>query len=153
MSEHDFWAGDPVVVTTVDDAVTPLSSVFDRTGTIAVARLNGAELPDEDSVFQVFMTAFDFPQYFGWNWDALSDCLRDLNWLPASAYLVLIVAAGDLVAADPERRTTLFGILRRAGAEWANPLTATGGRAVPFKVVLLTENDQVEALEQEVAAS
>ncbi|MFK0106416.1 barstar family protein [Streptomyces sp. NPDC091217] len=34
-----------------------------------------------DDVFQKFWDAFRLPDYFGWNWPALRDCLRDLGWL------------------------------------------------------------------------
>lgn len=144
MSDTDFWAGDPVVVTTADGPATPPSAVFTRTGNIRVAHLDGSELPDEDSVFQAFLVAFEFPQYFGWNWDALNDCLRDLKWLPANAYVVVIDHAGDVLAADRERRRTLFRILRRA---------ANHPRAARFKVLLICESAQVEAVSREVAAA
>jgi RNAse (barnase) inhibitor barstar len=31
-----------------------------------------------------------FPGYFGWNWDALDECLRDLAWLPPSRPVVIV---------------------------------------------------------------
>ncbi|MGC3969698.1 MAG: barstar family protein [Pirellulales bacterium] len=31
-----------------------------------------------------------FPRYFGWNWDALDECLRDLSWLRGVKQIVLV---------------------------------------------------------------
>jgi RNAse (barnase) inhibitor barstar len=31
-----------------------------------------------------------FPEWFGHNWDALSDCLLDMGWRPALGYLVIL---------------------------------------------------------------
>jgi RNAse (barnase) inhibitor barstar len=33
--------------------------------------------------------ALRFPEYFGMNWDALSDCLTDMSWKPAPGYVLL----------------------------------------------------------------
>lgn len=32
-------------------------------------------------------TAFSLPPSFGYNWDALADCLEDLSWEPARGYI------------------------------------------------------------------
>ncbi|XUX00691.1 MAG: barstar family protein [Dehalogenimonas sp.] len=34
--------------------------------------------------------SFNFPAYFGSNWDALKDSLTDLSWRPASGYVVIV---------------------------------------------------------------
>ena len=150
MNGDGFWAGEPVVVTTAGGSATALTSLFTRSGTIAVAALDGAIMSDEDVVFHAFMAAFDFPDHFGWNWDALSDCLRDLHWRPADAYIVLIDNADELLAEERDRRGTLFRILRRAATQWADPMASRRGRAVPFKVVRATTADQADALRTEV---
>ena len=31
-----------------------------------------------------------FPKYFGWNWDALDECLRDLSWLRGVKKVVIV---------------------------------------------------------------
>ena len=30
-----------------------------------------------------------FPDYFGDNWDALNDCLRDFSWIPAKNIIIV----------------------------------------------------------------
>lgn len=41
--------------------------------------------------------ALRFPEYYGGNWDALDECLRDLDtWWPAAGWVVVVSdAAGD----------------------------------------------------------
>jgi RNAse (barnase) inhibitor barstar len=33
---------------------------------------------------------WDFPSYYGQNWDAFVDCLSDLSWIPASRFAFVI---------------------------------------------------------------
>jgi len=35
----------------------------------------------KQKVLGVLAKGLRFPSYFGWNWDALDECLRDLSWL------------------------------------------------------------------------
>ncbi|WP_433318356.1 barstar family protein [Micromonospora sp. CA-269861] len=109
-------------------------------------------MTDADHVFYEFSDALLFPGYFGWNWDALSDCLRDLNWLPADGYLIIVENAPWLGSSSAEDRHTLFRILSRAVHYWASPLGQPDGKGVPFKVLLLCDRDEEAALlRQEVA--
>jgi RNAse (barnase) inhibitor barstar len=64
-------------------------------------------------------TMLEFPGSFGRNWDALSDGLRDLSWLPADGYALLFEGAGDLRNADATSYDTLLDILGEASREWA----------------------------------
>jgi len=60
--------------------------------------------------------ALDMPRWFGHNWDALEDCLTDLDWLPAQP--ILLVVEGHL--ATPEEADTLVSILQSACDSWAD---------------------------------
>ena len=64
--------------------------------------------------------ALDAPAGSGRNWDALSDQLRDLAWLPpAAGYMLLFDQARDLRDADEPAFDTLLSILEEAVAAWA----------------------------------
>ena len=95
-----------------------------------------------------FSDALLFPDYFGWNWDALSDCLRDLHWLPADGYLIVVENATRVLPGDAKDRHALFSILIRAARHWSSPL---GKTPVAFKVVLLCDDEaQAKLLKQEI---
>ena len=51
-----------------------------------------------------------FPDYFGHNWDALEDCIRDLSWLPPGP---VVLMHHDLpLADDAANQKTYLSILR-----------------------------------------
>jgi hypothetical protein len=58
-----------------------------------------------------------FPHYFGWNWDALEECLRDLSWLPKGQPVTLVHAALPFGPGGENRRIYL-GVLRDVVAHW-----------------------------------
>ena len=74
------WNGstDQVVVCS-RSALVELAAVLPAAGRFVVARLDGTRMTDADHAFYEFSDALLFPGYFGWNWAAFSDCLRDLT--------------------------------------------------------------------------
>ena len=53
-----------------------------------------------DALFDEMAAAFQFPYYFGENWDALDECLADLSWLPAAGYVILIRESSEVLALE-----------------------------------------------------
>jgi RNAse (barnase) inhibitor barstar len=74
---------------------------------------------DKPTLLARMAQALDFPNDRGRNWDALGDALRDLSWLPAPGYAVLVDHADDLRDADEASFDTLLALLDEASAEWA----------------------------------
>jgi hypothetical protein len=58
------------------------------------------------------------PAYFGWNWDALDECLRDLHWLPAARRVALVHDGLPLRPGSPGR-ATYVRLLSGATQAWA----------------------------------
>jgi barstar (barnase inhibitor) len=83
-------------------------------------RMQGSAMTTLDDLFEEVSRALFFPNYFGRNWDALDECLVDLSWLPAPAYVLLIDGALDVLRDEPvEQLETFLRILARAAADWA----------------------------------
>ncbi|MFF3859437.1 barstar family protein [Streptomyces sp. NPDC002209] len=89
------------------------------TGRTYVARLDGREMRDTDAVFQQFYDGLRLPDHFGWNWNALSDCLRDLKWLSADHHVLIIEAADEALPGDATGQRLLFRTLLTAGERWS----------------------------------
>lgn len=79
--------------------------------------------------------ALDFPSGSGRNWDAISDRLRDLSWLPAAGYALLFDDANGLRDADETSFDTLLEILEETVGDWA-------ARDVPFWAFLALPEDE-----------
>jgi RNAse (barnase) inhibitor barstar len=64
--------------------------------------IHGREIDGRTDMFEQFATAHKFPDWFGGNWDAFVDCLRDLSWLPGDGVAVLWQHYAMFAAALPE---------------------------------------------------
>ena len=136
-------AGEPWLHVLPDTADVPARSAFPAAGTSVVVTLDAARMANDQLVFEQFDRGLRFPDYFGWNWDALADCLRDLGWLPADAYLIVVTNADRLLADEPAARELLFRTLRTSASHWAQ-------ESVPFNVVLMCQPARAEALAAEL---
>lgn len=142
MSESGFDLGldDPTqagVFFVADEDLDPIAAAGRDAG-LLVRRIDLAGCRDKPTLMLRMGTAMDFPSGSGRNWDALSDRLRDLSWMPADGYALLFQGAGDLREVDESSFETLLDILDEAVQAWA-------GQDVPFWAFLeLPESDFAE---------
>lgn len=126
-------------MTTIDDAISgrlppsvyrvrsALPAAAVRRAVEAAGRrcyvLDGAGIADKVSFLRACAAAMDFPSHFGTNWDALVDCLRDLDEETAPAGYVLLYDGWErFAAAQPTEWATARDIL----AEFAERTDADG---------------------------
>ena len=90
------------------------------------------------SLFAEFARALEFPDYFGHNWDALEECLADLEWIPAKGYILLLTGAVHVLPDDEVEYETFLEILRDAGEAWGSGQAGMGARrATPFHILFV----------------
>ena len=95
------------------------------------------------NLFAEFARALEFPDYFGHNWDALEECLADLEWLPAKGYILLVTNAEGVLPEDEEEYETFLEILRDAGEAWGNGQAGMGARrATPFHALFVVSEQE-----------
>jgi len=102
---------------------------------IYTASISGALINNENELFKSLAEAFSFPDYFGNNWDALSDCLGDLTWLPASKGFVLIFESSDLMLSDCSFITGKLISL------WLSVAELWSGDEIPFHLIFSFDHD------------
>ncbi|MGH8055456.1 MAG: barstar family protein [Stenotrophomonas sp.] len=90
-----------------------------RDAGLKVLRVDLEGCTDKRTLLMRIGTQLDFPPGWGRNWDALSDGLRDLSWLPANGYALLFSDADDLRQASSGDFDTLLDILSEAAISWA----------------------------------
>jgi RNAse (barnase) inhibitor barstar len=79
-----------------------------------VAMVDVAPGASKDDLFLRLELAFDFPGYFGHNWDAVRDCSLDISWLPARRYCMLLSVAPGTSPSTAVTLTTLLEIADEA---------------------------------------
>jgi hypothetical protein len=86
--------------------------------------LAGQQVTGKDEFLQVCADAFEFPDWFGWNWDALHDCLTDLSWEePAAGHLVVYAGWQALASDEPDTFATAVEIFGDAVGLWQDAET------------------------------
>lgn len=111
----------------------------------APAVIDGHACRTRAAFFEEVARVLAFPSYFGRNWDALNDSLRDS--LRAAGAITLIVArAEELLAAEPpDTLATLLAIAGRA--------TADSDDGDGFRLTLCAAPGQEESLRSRVEAA
>jgi hypothetical protein len=62
--------------------------------------------------------ALQFPPYFGTNWDALEDCLKDFEWCTAMGYVIIYEAAAPFAEIAPDELKMAKNIYKSAVKFW-----------------------------------
>jgi hypothetical protein len=91
--------------------------------------INGQIVQDKESFLRVASTAMEFPHYFGHNWDAFEESIRDLSWTPARGYVVIYDGVWRLAVHDRPAWQTARSILTDAILYWHT-------QNIPFYVLL-----------------
>lgn len=122
---------------------------FEGGAKIVVRLLRGKNMEGMEGFYNELAAALQLPLYFGKNWDALDECLADLEWLPSDAYLLFFADAPSVLKAASEKdRDIFFQLLFRICNEWAERTSLGGGlerKPKPFHVVFhagVVEADQ-----------
>ena len=127
-----------VFFVTADDIAT--LDMATRDAGLLARRIDLRDCANKATLMLRLASALDFPAGSGRNWDAASDRLRDLSWLPAPGYALLFDGARDLRDADETSFDTLLEILNEAVSDWAQ-------RDIPFWAFLALPEDEFEQSE------
>ncbi len=100
-----------------------LQSTAKRAG-FACFHIEGRNIGRKDQLLSHFAHALHFPNHFGDNWDALEECLTDLEWIDGEGYLIYYDHIDGLLAEHPDQFETLVEILRDAVDSWKEDGTA-----------------------------
>lgn len=83
------------------------------------AFIEGTNCANKKQLFNEFAKQFQFPSYFGQNWDAFNDCMTDLNWLEGVNGYHLFIHHFDELLTDLAADFRLFiEILEEMIIEW-----------------------------------
>ena len=96
-----------------------INMIFDKNS--FVCSINGSKCITKKEALAEIGRAFNFPEYYGENLDALYDCLTDLSWLRYSKVFFIVNNQEDFLKSEtPEIRTDFLDLLNDVKDEWKN---------------------------------
>lgn len=72
-------------------------------------------LTDSTTLLKTLYEVLQLPGYFGFNWNALADCLRDFHWLRQQK---IIIRHADVPPLPPAELSNYLDVLAEAAASW-----------------------------------
>lgn len=95
----------------VDRADYPALAAQARRHELALCRIDLAGCTGKDTLLVRLADTLGLPADFGFNWDALADCLRDPAWRLAWGHVLLFEHPESLHATAPQTLAVLRGVL------------------------------------------
>jgi RNAse (barnase) inhibitor barstar len=114
-----------------------------------IAVLNGDRMRNWERFFSEFAGEFQFPDYFGNNINAFSEVMRDLEWIKAPGYVLLILNAENVLSEEKDGANTLQEYGEFFGEQWATPVQLGewwDRGPVPFHTILQFNRNPDEML-------
>lgn len=102
----------------IADLNAKLPEIF-PTPRIELVVIEGDKITDKNSLFKEFSEKLSFPDYFGFNWDAFSDCMTDLSWLETeNSFFIIYKGTRQFRLANPEEWRMTQDILMECVDYW-----------------------------------
>lgn len=90
-----------------------------REAGLAVFRIDIGSAGDKKALLDRIAKVAQFPDWFGYNWDALNDCLGDLDWLaPKTGYVFIFENAGRFASGHKQDFEKTVDVFRAASEYW-----------------------------------
>jgi len=91
--------------------------------------INGRDVEDKQAFLNAAGQALAFPPYYGRNWDAFEEMVRDLSWIKAAGYVILYDEVYRFPAYHEDEWQIALSIFKDACKHWHQ-------EGVPFYVLL-----------------
>ena len=92
--------------------------------------LDVSNVYDDRDLFATVSKAMSFPDYFGENWDALDECLSDLEWLPETGFILVVKGASKAWSRNPKMMGMFTNSWLEANEYWIK-------QGTPFHLVFI----------------
>jgi RNAse (barnase) inhibitor barstar len=108
---------------------------------LVIVRIDLARLSSKTGLLGRAASALRFPEWFGKNWDALSDCLTDLSWLDGKGWVIIFENAKAFAERKPQLFENAVEVFQAASDYWRR-----AGK--PFWVFFYGPSDWASGLER-----
>lgn len=113
---------------------------------IFAGMIRGQKCKTLNGLYDEFSAVLQFPYYFGENWDAFNDCLNDLDWIAADAFVLCISNAENITHLGKSDFVYLLELLSTSAKEWESgrECGAHSTPPTPFKILFHCEKSKFE---------
>jgi RNAse (barnase) inhibitor barstar len=105
--------------------------------------VDGKKIHSKDLLLDTLAEVVDFPDYFGKNWDALLDCLRDLSWRSSKGYVLLFDQADAFLNCCRTDFNSFVEIAAQAARDWR-------ADNIPFHVFFIGSSAIAESISNDI---
>ncbi len=123
-----------------------------------IAIIDGLKSKNIKTFLDEISRAFQFPDYFGYNYNALDECLNDLEWIRENHYALYIMNYDQFFADEShEERIHALQVLNNAANEWANVPNFDGEeefrKKADFKIILEKTDKAIQDLKHALVSN
>ena len=111
-------------------------STQSRGNDLLVRWVRGKRMRTTDGALAEISAALQFEWFFGWNWNAARDCLRNLQWQQHEKFLLLVFDADQMLTDAPATEfSTFVHLMDTVALEMSEPYQQSWTEIRPPKIL------------------